>query len=96
MLVEPITCRYCESTKLIKAGKQSGQQRVKCKSCNRTFQLDYSYEASKPGVVEKIEQMAHNGSGIRDTARVLGINKNTVISHLKKSQVGKSNQQKAD
>ena len=29
--------------------------------------------------------MAHNGSGIRDTARVLGINKNTVISHLKKS-----------
>ena len=92
MLFQSIKCRYCQSTKLIKAGKQSGQQRVKCKTCNRTFQLDYSYQASKPGVVEKIEQMAHNGNGVRDTARVLGINKNTVISHLKKSRSGKSDQ----
>jgi hypothetical protein len=30
--------------------------------------------------------MAINGSGIRDTARVLKINKNTVISTLKKSR----------
>ena len=29
--------------------------------------------------------MALNGSGIRDTARVLGINMNTVMSTLKKS-----------
>jgi transposase-like protein len=29
--------------------------------------------------------MAMNGSGVRDTARVLGINKNTVISELKKA-----------
>jgi len=29
--------------------------------------------------------MAMNGSGIRDTARVLGVGKNTVISTLKKS-----------
>ncbi|MCF7967298.1 MAG: hypothetical protein K9L79_17425 [Methylobacter tundripaludum] len=29
--------------------------------------------------------MSINGSGIRDTARVLKINKNTVISTLKKS-----------
>lgn len=92
MIVGPIVCRYCESTNLIKAGKQSGHQRVKCKSCNRTFQLDYTYEAHKPGVVDKIEPMAHNGSGVRDTARVLGINKNTVISHLKKSRSSKSDQ----
>jgi len=30
--------------------------------------------------------MAINGSGIRDTARVLKINKNTVINTLKKSK----------
>jgi len=81
-----LKCRYCESSKLIKAGKQSGQQRVRCKSCNKIFQLNYSYEACKAGVTEKIEQMAHNGNGIRDTARLLGINKNTVLSHLKKGK----------
>jgi len=32
-----------------------------------------------------VVEMAINGSGIRDTGRVLGINKNTVISTLKKA-----------
>ena len=86
MISQVIKCRYCESSKLIKAGKQSGQQRVKCKSCNKIFQLNYSYEACKAGVTEKIEQMAHNGNGVRDTARLLGINKNTVLAHLKKGK----------
>ena len=86
MLYQKVLCRYCSSDKLIKAGKQSGQQRVKCKSCNRTFQLDYTYEANKPGVTDKIEKMAHNGNGIRETARLLNINKNTVTAHLKKSK----------
>jgi transposase-like protein len=87
MIVQTVKCRYCQSEKLIKMGKQSGQQRLKCKSCGKTFQIDYHYQAHKPGVKEKIERMAHNGNGIRDTARVLNINKNTVISHLKKKRV---------
>ena len=86
MILEAIRCRNCQSDQLVKAGKQYGHQRVKCKSCNRTFQLDYTYEANKPGVSDKIERMVHNGSGVRDTARVLKIDKNTVISHLKKSR----------
>jgi transposase-like protein len=40
------------------------------------------------GIKEKIIDMATNASGIRDTARVLGIDKNTVISQLKKRKVG--------
>jgi transposase-like protein len=40
------------------------------------------------GIKEKIIDMATNVSGIRDTARVLGIDKNTVISQLKKRKVG--------
>ena len=90
MILKTVRCRYCQSDQLIKAGKQHGHQRVKCKSCNRTFQLDYTYEANKAGVTDKIEQMVHSGSGVRDTARVLKINKNTVISHLKKSRAGQS------
>jgi transposase-like protein len=41
------------------------------------------YEANKPGVTDKISDMAMNGSGVRDTGRVLGISITTVIAHLK-------------
>ena len=86
MVVQQVKCRYCSSDDLIRAGRQSGKQRVKCKKCNKTFQLAYTYQACKPGVTDKIEQMAHNGNGVRDTARLLKINKNTVVTHLKKSK----------
>jgi len=45
---------------------------------------NYRYTAYEPGMTEKIVEMAINASGIRDTARVLKINKNTVINTLKK------------
>ncbi len=50
----------------------------------KTFMLDYRYKPCEPGIKEQVVDMAINGSGIRDTARVLKINKNTVISTLKK------------
>jgi len=46
--------------------------------------LDYCYKGYEPGIKKQIVEMAINGSGIRDTARVLNINKNTVINTLKK------------
>jgi transposase-like protein len=35
--------------------------------------MDYSYNGSQPKVKAQIVEMALNGSGIRDTARVLKI-----------------------
>ena len=52
----------------------------RCPDCQRTFQLDYAYEASKPGVKNKIFDMAMNSSGARDTGRVLKVAYNTVSS----------------
>jgi len=52
--------------------------------------LAYRYKAYNPGIKEQIVEMAINGSGIRDTARVLKINKNTVISTLKKKRAALS------
>ena len=52
--------------------------------------LDYTYKAYEPGIKEKIVNMAINARGVRDTARVLGIDKNTVISTLKKRVVGQT------
>ncbi|WP_425326528.1 IS1-like element transposase [Spirosoma utsteinense] len=44
----------------------------------------YTHKAHEPGIKERVIDMALNGSGIRDTARVLKINMNTVMSTLKK------------
>ena len=50
----------------------------------RTFLLDYSYPGQSPAVKQQIVEMAMNASGIRDTARVLHISTNTVLTELKK------------
>jgi transposase-like protein len=49
------------------------------------FMLNYRYRACQAGIKTQAVEMAINGSGIRDTARVLKINKNTIISTLKKA-----------
>ena len=73
---------------MIKAGKQpNGTQRYRCQNteCNRTiFQLDYSDKGRLPETKRQIVDMALNGSGVRDTARVLGIGTGTVMNELKK------------
>jgi transposase-like protein len=85
-----IVCPDCEQGDLVKNGhSENGTQRYRCKSCGKSFQLDYSYQAWQPGMKEKIDEHTLNSSGVRDTARVLNINKNTVISHLKKKNLPK-------
>lgn len=55
------------------------------KPCSgRTFILDYAYPGQSRKVKEQIVDMALNGSGIRDTARVLHVSTSTVIKQLKK------------
>ena len=60
-----------------------------CPACPHVFQLTYTYEARKPGVKDKIVDIAFNGAGIRDTARVLKNGINTVLRALKNSPRGK-------
>jgi len=76
-----VKCPHCNSENVQKAGKQpNGAQRYRCnnKECTYTiFQLEYKYNACKPDIKMKIILMAMNGSGIRDTARVLGISTDT-------------------
>jgi transposase-like protein len=85
---QEIHCPCCGSNNIIKSGTNAkGTQRDLCQSIDcekQTFMFDYCYKACESGIMEKIVEMAINGSGIRDTARVLKINKNTVINTLKK------------
>jgi transposase len=64
--------------------RKNGTQRWRCKSCTRSFQLEYTYNAHKKGVREQIDHLTLNSSGVRDISRVLGIGRGTVIDHLKK------------
>ena len=74
----------------LKAGRNaSGIQRYRCQnpSCpTKTFMMTTRYRAYQAGIKEQAVEMVINGSGIRDTARVLKIDKNTIISTLKKAK----------
>ncbi len=84
-----VNCPSCHINSTIKCGNtQIGKQRYRCKNenCSKsTFIIDYSSNGHLPEIKRKIITMAMNGSGVRDTARVLDISVNTVISELKKS-----------
>ena len=86
-----VKCPYCGSEEVSLYGKsRSGKQRYLCrnKACShRTFQLEYKNNACWPGTKEKIMEMTMNGSGTRDTGRVLKISPNTVTAVLKKRSI---------
>jgi transposase-like protein len=65
--------------------RPSGIQYWHCKACRKSFQLEYRYNACKQGVKEQITELTMNSSGVCDISRILRINKNTVISELKKN-----------
>ena len=86
MISIELPCPKCTQTeKVCKNGRStSGHQRYRCMDCGHTFQTQYSMKGSEPGMHEKIVAMAMNGSGCRETSRVLGISLNMVLRHLKK------------
>ncbi len=90
MVYEKILCSDYESYDVVKNGKnRTVKERMLCRNpeCrHRTFQTEYSNNGSRPGIKEKIIDMAMNGSGTRDTGRVLKISPNTVTAVLKKQK----------
>src|SRR5262245_33499080 len=90
MVSVPVQCPYCQSTAVINAGKQAnGTQRYQCQNgrcTRRIFLLQYQDRGRIPEIRRQVVDLAMNGSGIRDTARVLRISSTTVIAVLKKSR----------
>ncbi|WP_250124852.1 IS1-like element transposase [Chroococcidiopsis sp. CCMEE 29] len=85
-----VVCPDCGLDDIIKHGKSpEGKQRYLCRNSDclrRTFVLDTQQPGRKREVKQKIVDMAVNGSGVRDTARVLHVSPATVIRELKKSR----------
>ncbi len=90
MVSVPVQCPHCQSAEVIKAGKQAhGIQRYRCQNgrcARRIFLLQYQDRGRAPEIRGQVIAMAINGSGIRDTARVLRMSPTTVIAVLKKSR----------
>ena len=85
MCYEEITCPRCSSLNLKKNYKTANQkQRYRCKDCGRQFITKYTYRGCQRLRQELIVPMALNGSGVRDTARVLRISPNTVLQALRR------------
>ena len=94
MVLIAVECPHCHSDDVGKGGKtRMGKQRYLCRNeaCStRTFIMDYDYHGRRPEIKSQIIDMAVNGRGIRDTARVLGISTDTVLSELKKKKASLS------
>ncbi|WP_376778784.1 IS1-like element transposase [Serratia fonticola] len=54
-------------------------------SSAQNLQLNFNYSSAKPDTLQAIVNMAMKGFGCLNTARVLSMNLNTVLWHLKKS-----------
>ena len=84
MAVIAVHCSHCNSDQVIKRGKTAGgKQRYRCLNpdCpHRSFVLDTAYAGRLLEVKQKIIDRSLNGSGVRHTARVLGIRSSAVIN----------------
>src|SRR5262245_45846244 len=88
MILISVCCPYCQSEQVIKGGKtDTGKQRYRCHNpacAHQSFLLDSAYKGRSPEIKQRVIDMSLNGSGVRDTAPVLGISRTTVIHELKK------------
>ena len=83
MVTLVLHCPYCDGIDIVRHGASpQGKQRYRCreKPCKgRTFLLDYSYPGQSQHIKDQMVDMALNGSGMRDTARVLHVSTRTVL-----------------
>jgi len=88
MITQVLHCPFCNGVDIVRHGRTpQGKQRYRCRESlceGRTFVLDYTYPGQSRLVKQQMIDMTLNGSGIRDTARVLHVSTNTVMNELKK------------
>jgi insertion element IS1 protein InsB len=89
--VVEVQCSECGSREVVRYGRQAnGEQRYRCNNVDckrRIFLLPYHNTGRLPEVKRQTVDLALNGSGIRDTARVLGVSPMTVMSTRKKKHL---------
>ena len=88
MVLLPVRCSYCQSEHVIKGGKtDTGKQRYRYHNLgcsHQSFLFDSASKGRSPQIKQQVIDLSLNGSGVRDTARVLGISPPPDIHELKK------------
>ena len=94
MAVVEVQCPECGSRAVVQYGRQAnGAQRFRCNNLDcerRIFLLQYQNKGRLPEIKRQMVDMALNGSGIRDTARVLRVSPTTALTTLKKRRLRSS------
>src|SRR6185436_19312462 len=86
MCYEAIPCPDCSSLNIVKNGKPAQQkQRYLCQDCRRQFIRDYTYLGCIGAWRALIVPMTLNGSGMRDSSRVLWLSPYTVLKTLREA-----------
>ncbi len=84
MILQVLHCPHCQGTAIVRHGlTRQGKQRYRCREqrcAGRTFLLDYRSPGQSPASKHQSVEMAMNARGMRDTARVLPISTNTVMT----------------
>ena len=76
-------CPKCKEQKVIKNGRtKNNKQQYYCKMCFHRFIENYTNQAYKLDINQKIVQLTKEGLGIRSTARVLEISATTLLKRI--------------
>jgi transposase-like protein len=87
MAAVALKCPFCGSEDVRSYGTSNGKKRYGCNNpvcSHKTFYAEYAYNGCKPDVKKAIVKWVIDGTGIRATARELGVSTDTVIKELKK------------
>jgi transposase-like protein len=80
-----LTCRRCESTNVIRYGKNiSGTQQFRCKNCGKTFVLNPQSPRLSAEKEAAIEAALAERISQRGIARTLGVSRDTIRAVRKK------------
>ncbi len=77
-----MNCPRCKSSKIVKAGFQSGKQRRKCKECGRLF-VKLSPRGFAPEVKAQAVAIYLEGLGFRAIGRLLGVSNVSVLKWIR-------------
>ncbi|WP_163410241.1 IS1 family transposase [Flavobacterium ajazii] len=78
-----MNCPKCEEKKVIKNGRtKNNKQQYYCKMCFHRFIENYTNQAYKLDINQKIVQLTKEGLGIRSTARILKISATTLLKRI--------------
>ena len=78
---EKISCKYCDGTCVKNGYHKTGTQRFICKSCRKSQQKDYLYQAYN-NINGYITAYIKEGVGIRSIARLLHISSTTLLKRI--------------